>query len=206
MVRRALMLVSLGMVAGVAVDRAYRELQKPAAEQFPWMRARMNDRVNPWLLEHGIPGSEKAEIATLEHIGRTSGTVHFTPVHPTIRDAVVLIPAPLGVGSQWARNVEHAGHARMQFHDMLYELDQPELIAVAETGIFPPQVAAPFDRMGWRYVRLHVAASVPGTFATHATTLPAGTPVFEGTLEGAVPMSAEIPIEPRMVTREKSPA
>ena len=45
---------------------------------------------------------------------------------------------------------------------MLYDVDRPELISVAETGFFAPPVAAPFDRMGWRYLRLHVARTVPG--------------------------------------------
>lgn len=199
---KAVRLIGLGIAVGIAVDRLALELRKPAAEQFPWLRARMNERVNPWLMEHGIPGSEKAEIATLEHIGRTSGTAYFTPVHPTLRGEAMLIPAPMGVGSQWALNVLHAGRARLQLHDRLYELDRPELITVAGTGMFPPPVAAPFDRMGWRYIRFHVAASVAATFGTHSSSLPAGRPMFDGSLDGAV----DIPVEPRMVTREAWPA
>jgi hypothetical protein len=201
---RTLRLLAIGAGIGVAVDRIAIELRKPAADQFPWLRERVNRTVNPWLIEHGVPGSARAEIATLEHVGRTSGTTYFTPVHPTIRDAVVLVPAPLGTGSQWARNVQAAGHARLQFHETLYELDQPELITVAETGMFPPAVAAPFDRMGWRYLRMHLVAAVPGTFATHATAVPhpAGVPVMEPPLEGTY----EIPVEPRMVDRQGSPA
>ena len=202
MVVKAVRLIGVGIAVGVAVDRLALELRKPAADQFPWLRARMNDSVNPWLMEHGIPGSEKAEIATLEHVGRTSGTAYFTPVHPTLRDESVLIPAPMGVGSQWAMNVLHAGRARMQLHDRLYELDRPELITVAETGMFPAPVAAPFDRMGWRYVRFHVAASAAATFGTHSSSMPSDRPMFDGSLEGAV----EIPIEPRMVTRKPEPA
>ena len=206
MVRNAVRLIGAGIVIGVALDRLALELRKPAAEQFPGLRAQMNARVNPWLMEHGIPGSEKAEIATLEHIGRTSGRAYFTPVHPTLRDDTVLIPAPLGVGSQWARNVQHAGKARMQLHDRLYELDKPELIGVAETRMFPPPVAAPFDRMGWRYVRFHVVASAAATFGTHGTAMPADRPMFDDSLAGPVGMPMTIPVEPRMVTREPAPA
>jgi hypothetical protein len=198
MVRKALTLLTAGIAMGVTVDRLSCELQKPAAQQFTWLRARMNDRVNPWLLERGVAGSDKAEIGTLEHVGRTSGTVYFTPIHPTIHDEAVLIPAPMGVGSQWAMNILNAGHARMQLHERIYELDRPELITVAESGQLPAPVAGPFDRMGWRYVRLHVVASVPATFGTHATSMPAGRPMFEGSLDGPT----EIPMEPRMVTRE----
>jgi hypothetical protein len=156
---------------GVVVDRVVMELQKPAPEQFPGLRKQMNERVNPWLLEHGYPGSEHAEIGTLEHTGRTTGALHFTPVHPTVLGDAVLVPAPLGVGSQWAQNVLHAGHARLQLHDELYDLDKPELISVTEAGMVPAAVAAPFDRMGWRYVRLHVGGRVAGTFSTHQPTV-----------------------------------
>lgn len=199
MVRRAMTLLATGVAIGIVADRVALELAKPAPEQFPWLRRQMNEQVNPWLLAHGIPGSSRAEIATLEHVGRRSGTTYFTPIHPTIRDDTVLIPAPLGVGSQWARNVLDAGRARLQFHEMLYELDRPELVTVTETGLVPPMVAGPFDQMGWRYLRLHLVAAIPGTFSTHAASMPAsrGKPVVDQPLEGAY----EIPVEPRMVER-----
>jgi hypothetical protein len=199
MVRKALGLLVIGGAIGFTANRAWRELRKPAPDQFPWLRARMNDTVNPWLMERNIPGSATAEVACLEHVGRKSGTTFFTPVHPTIRGAEVLVPAPLGVGSQWARNILEAGRARLQFHEKLYELDRPELITVAEAGLVPSQVAGPFDHMGWRYLRMHLAATVPGTFATHGMSMAsmAGVPVMDQPLEG----SYEIPVEPRMVER-----
>jgi hypothetical protein len=206
MVARAVRLIGVGVVIGIAADRLARELRKPAARQFPGLRARMNEQINPWLLEHGIPGSGKAEIATLEHIGRTSGSAYFTPVHPTLRDDTVLVPAPLGVGSQWAMNVQHAGKARLQLHDRLYELDRPELITVLESGVLPPPVAAPFDRMGWRYVRFHVVASAPATFGTHGAAVSADRPMFDDSLAGPVAMPMTVRVEPRMVPREPSPA
>jgi hypothetical protein len=161
-------LFATGVAVGIAVDRVAMELTKPAPDQFTAVRRAMNERVNPWLLEHGIPGSEHAEIGTLEHAGRRSGALRFTPVHPTLRDDTLYVPAPLGVGSQWARNVLASGHARLQVHEELLDLDRPELITVTEAGMVPAAVAAPFDRMGWRYVRFHVAARVPGAFALHA--------------------------------------
>jgi hypothetical protein len=178
MVRRAMALLATGVAIGVVVDRVAMELQKPAPEQFPALRKAVNERVNPWLLEHGYPGSEHAEIATLEHTGRMTGALHFTPVHPTIRDESLFVPAPLGVGSQWAQNVLHSGHARLQLHDELYDLDRPELISVTEAGMVPAAVAAPFDRMGWRYVRFHVAGHVPGSFSVHQPTV-GGTELHE---------------------------
>jgi hypothetical protein len=199
--KKAITLLAIGAAAGVTIDRIALELRKPAADQFPWLRRQVNDTVNPWLLEHHIPGSAKAEIATLEHVGRKTGAAHYTPVHPTLRDGDILIPAPLGVGSQWAQNVLHTGSARLQLHETLYDLDRPELITVAETGFYPPQLATPFDRIGWRYLRMHVAGSAPGAFAMHE--LAAGT-----TIETLMPPAApgDIPVEPKMVEREAAPA
>lgn len=195
---RTISLFAAGAAAGVAADRIALELRKPAAEQFPWLRRQVNENVNPFLLEHHIAGGAHSEIATLEHVGRRTGTTYHTPVHPTLHDDTLFIPAPLGVGSEWARNVLHAGHARLQFKETLYDLDRPELIPVAETGFYPPQVAAPFDRMGWRYLRMHVVASAPGAFTIAA-------PSAESALhaEPSLTEPYEIPIEPKMVHREK---
>jgi hypothetical protein len=195
--------LATGVAIGVVADKVWLELQKPAGQQFPWLRERMNTNVNPWLMEHGIPGSAKAEIATLEHVGRKSGTTFYTPVHPTLRDDMVFIPAPLGVGSNWARNVLEAGRARLQFKETLYDLEEPELITVAEAGMVPPHVAAPFDHMGWRYLRLHPVASIPGTFATHKLEVPSEQ-------AGPAPKppigeTFEIPVEPRMVEPKAAP-
>jgi hypothetical protein len=200
MIFRTARLFALGVALGVAVDRLYLELQKPAADQFPGLRTFTNRSVNPWLMEHGIPGSATAEIATLEHVGRQSGVTYFTPVHPTIHEETLLVPAPLGDGSQWAQNVLHAGHARLQFKEMLYDLDAPVLVPIAATGLFPPRVAEPFDRMGWRYVQFHVAATVPGTFTLHGTSVKDAAPDMP--LGGAF----DIPVEPRMAEREPATA
>jgi hypothetical protein len=198
--KRALALLSLGAGIGVAGDRVALELRKPCGERFSWARRQVNERVNPWLLEHNIPGTGRAEIAVLEHVGRKSGTVYHTPVHPTIRDDTMLVPVPLGTASQWAQNVLLAERARLQLHDMLYDLERPELIGVADTGFYPAAVAAPFDRMGWRYLRLHVAGSAPGTFAAHDR--PAAAAIEVGP---SLEVPFEIPVEPRMVDRDLEP-
>jgi hypothetical protein len=197
--RKAITLLAVGATIGVAGDRFALEMRKAPAERFPWLRHEVNDVVNPWLLEHHVPGGPAGELGTLEHVGRKSGTVHLTPVHPTIQRETVLVPAPLGVGSQWAQNVLHAGTARLQLHDVLYELDRPELITVAESGFYPKTVAAPFDHMGLRYVRMHVVASAPGAFAPQedpATTARSAAETFEETFERL--------IEPQMVVPQKS--
>lgn len=194
---RTVSLLAAGTALGVAADRVVLEFRKPPANRFPWVRRQVNENVNPWLLGHHVAGGAHSEIGTLEHVGRVSGSTYHTPVHPTLHDETLVIPAPLGVGSEWARNVLHAGHARLQLHEMLYELDRPELIPVEETGFFPPQIAGAFDRMGWRYLRMHVVASTPGAFAI-------AEPSPESALyaEPSLTEPYDIPIEPRMVERK----
>ncbi len=201
MVMKSVRLLGIGIATGVVLDRLGMELRKPEADRFPWLRHQVNETVNPWLLEHHIPGSEKAEIGTLEHVGRRSGAVHLTPVHPTIRGGTMLIPAPLGVGSQWAQNVLAAGRARVQLHETIFDVDQPELIPVVQTGFFAPPIAGPFDRLGWRYLQLHVVGSTPGAFAVQPE--PAATDVEVEKLQDVEPT---IPVEPKMVDREPAPA
>jgi hypothetical protein len=161
MVGKAVLLMT-GAAIGVAGDRIALELRKAPAEQVPGLRRIMNQRVNPWLVHRRYPGSEHAELGTLEHIGRVSGARHLTVVHPTLRGQLVFVPAPLGDGSHWVRNVRADGRARLNVHGELFDLDRPELISTADSGLLPPPVAALSDRLGWRYVRFHVAARVPG--------------------------------------------
>ena len=167
MVRRAMVLIATGVAAGIAVDRVAMELRKPAADQFPVLRQWINDTVNPWLMEHGIPGSAQAEIGDAGARGPHVRHDVLHPGPPDIRRRRGPDPGParrrLAVGAQRP----YGGHARLQFHETLYDLDRPELIAVAEAGLVPPQVAGWFDHMGWRYVRLHVAGPCPGSFSTH---------------------------------------
>ncbi len=93
---KTIRLLVTGAAIGCAVDRVWLELHKPAAEQFPWLRKSVNDTVNPWLIGHGIPGSAHGEIATLEHVGRKSGTTFYTPIHPTVRETLRADPGAAG--------------------------------------------------------------------------------------------------------------
>ena len=71
----------------------------------------VNRDVNPWLMEHGLAGSAKGEIAPSGTSAAPRARIYLTPVHPTVRGDEMFIPAPLGAGSQWARNVLHSGTA-----------------------------------------------------------------------------------------------
>src|SRR3954452_21209711 len=65
----------------------------------------MNRLVNPKLLRVGIVEEAHGEIGLLEHVGRKSGRVRVTPVHPVPMAGGFRIILPLGNASQWAQNV-----------------------------------------------------------------------------------------------------
>ena len=123
----------------------------------------VNERVNPFLLQRGLSGGQRAEIGTLEHFGRRTGTRRVTPVHPEPIDDGFRILVPLGLQSEWARNVLAAGHCRLQLHATLFELDEPALLQPREMADVPFVARAMFGALGFAYLRLHRFAERPGS-------------------------------------------
>jgi deazaflavin-dependent oxidoreductase (nitroreductase family) len=148
-----------------------------------------NEVVDPWLVRQGLVDRSEGELALLEHVGRHSGTVRRTPVHPErIQDGIRIV-VPLGEQSEWARNVLAAGHCRMQVGAQVLELDEPMLVEPSELGDLPAPVRALYQWLGFRYLLLHrfsestgaldgtVADDEPrtdGVEATSAQTIPSG--------------------------------
>ena len=122
-----------------------------------------NDVVNPWLIAQGASGSGGSELATLEHVGRRSGIPRRTPLHAIPSDDGVRFAVPLGDRSEWARNVVAAGRCRMQYHDMVVELDQPRLLAPTEDPAMAPLTGRLTELLGWKYLTLHRVDERPGT-------------------------------------------
>lgn len=123
----------------------------------------MNRVVDPFLVSRGIAGTGRSEVGTLEHVGRTSGTRRLTPVHPEITGDGFRIIVPLGLKSEWARNVLAAGHCRMQLHGIVYELDEPALLLPREMADLPAPARTLFGLLGFEYLRLRRFAEAPGT-------------------------------------------
>jgi deazaflavin-dependent oxidoreductase (nitroreductase family) len=122
-----------------------------------------NDVVNPWLVQRGLSGSgERSEIATLEHVGRRSGTRRLTPLHVIDEADDVRFAVPLGERSEWARNVLAAGHCRMQFRDAVVELGEPRLLRPTEVTSMNPILARAAEWLGWEYLVLQRGAEQPG--------------------------------------------
>ena len=124
--------------------------------------ATVNRVVNPWLVRQGITETSRGEIGLLEHVGRTSGTVRVTPIHPVRTVDGFRIIVPLGGESQWARNVLAAGHCRLQAGETIHELDEPRLVSPTQVDGVPPVAARVMDWLGFRYLLLRQFAETPG--------------------------------------------
>jgi hypothetical protein len=122
----------------------------------------VNSVVNPALLRRGLAGYGRSEIGTLEHVGRKSGSRRLTPVHPEPTPAGFRIIVPLGMRSEWARNVIAAGHCRLLLHDQVFDLDEPAMVDAAEAQDLPWPVRRVLAGLGFRYLTLRTFASHPG--------------------------------------------
>jgi len=125
--------------------------------------ATVNRIVNPWLVRRGVPGASHGEIGLIEHVGRRSGTVRVTPVHPIRTAAGYRIIAPVGEQSHWARNVLAAGHCRLQIGERVHELDEPRLVPASAIDTMPRLAARAMDWLGFRYMVLHELNERTGT-------------------------------------------
>jgi deazaflavin-dependent oxidoreductase (nitroreductase family) len=126
----------------------------------------VNRIVNPWLIRRGLATSSRGEIALLEHVGRSTGMVRVTPIHPVRTVDGFRIIVPLGGESQWALNVLAAGRCRVQIGDAVHELDEPRLLEPAEIAGMPKPAAAVMAWLGFRYLALHRFQESPGSLET----------------------------------------
>lgn len=126
-----------------------------------WLRNRRlgsglaNKYLNPLVMRAGLVDTRRSQIGMLEHVGRVSGTVRWTPVKPFATTDGFRIVVPLAGESQWARNVLAAGHCRLEFRGVTYDLDEPRLVPAREC----PDLAAPIrlasSAVGFSFMRLH---------------------------------------------------
>lgn len=143
-----------------------------AAAVIIWQRNRrlgarvVNAVVNPFMLRQGLTGGAHSELGTLEHVGRVSGTVRQTPVRPVSTPDGFRVVVPLAAESHWARNVLAAGHCRLQWKGILYELDEPRLVTAGECQDLAAPVRLFASALGFRYMRLHRFAESSGTLAS----------------------------------------
>jgi deazaflavin-dependent oxidoreductase (nitroreductase family) len=128
----------------------------------------VNRVVDPWLVRQGIAEKTHGEIGLLEHVGRRSGTVRVSPVHPVPTPEGFRIIVPLGSESQWAQNVLAAGHCRLQVGDVVYQLDEPSLVSPAAVDGLPAFTGRLMDGLGFRYLLLRRFAEQQGELSVES--------------------------------------
>ena len=127
-----------------------------------------NRIVNPWLERSGVIGSSRGELGLIEHVGRRSGIVRRTPIHPMPIVGGFRIIVPVGERSEWARNVLAAGHCRLLLGDRVVELDEPMLELPADVPDLSGARRALFGWLGFRYLRLRTFGELPADVAPTA--------------------------------------
>jgi hypothetical protein len=157
--RKTVILFAVPAVTGAAV----------VAAASMWRRnprigtAFVNSVVNPALLRGGLAGRGRSEIGTLEHVGRKSGQRRLTPVHPEPTPAGFRIIVPLGMRSEWARNVIAAGHCRLLLHDQVFDLDEPAMIDAGDAQDLPWPLRRVLAALRLQYLNLRMFASHVGS-------------------------------------------
>lgn len=102
----------------------------------------------------GTPG---AYASVIRHVGRSSGRRYETPVGAAPTDDGFAIALPYGTQPDWLRNVLAAGSATLVHEGATYEVDQPEVVALAEVDeAFEPKARRTHQLFGIdEALRLH---------------------------------------------------
>ncbi len=105
------------------------------------------DVTNPHAMESaGTPG---AYASVVRHVGRTTGQPHETPVRATATDEGFLIALPYGTRADWLKNVRASGSATIVDEGTTYDVDQPEIIPMADVSSqFPLMDQRTLSRFG----------------------------------------------------------
>lgn len=211
----ALSVGALAIAIGIVIARRRAVHRHPEAVRgAPLRRLRgfVRRSWNPIVLRLGLAGGARSRWGLIEHVGRTSGHLYRTPVSPRPIEGGYELPLPYGTDVDWVRNVLASGQARIQFHDTIVELDQPEIVEAQDALSLPDAVRGTAQRLGYHYLRLHTVAEMPADFAHgegHPAALTHGE-AFPMAADGAfgspflAPEGVEVPVEPRMVERAPS--
>jgi deazaflavin-dependent oxidoreductase (nitroreductase family) len=168
--------IRLLAIAGIAigVTRVARSLRRGD------LRAFVTHRFNPVVMRFGLAGGKASPWGIVEHTGRTSGSTYHTPIYGRTHGDFAYIRLPYGTDVHWVRNIQAAGHCRMQLHETIYDLDEPAIIPASENPMVPASARRALERTGRMYLRLHILGRAPGTFierefapALEPTTIPA---------------------------------
>jgi deazaflavin-dependent oxidoreductase (nitroreductase family) len=106
---------------------------------FPRSIARFNKRItNPVL---GRLVGRVGPFVWLEHTGRRSGKLYRTPIMAFRQGDAVLIALTYGPATDWVRNIQASGTARLVMKDGAFALSDPHLIEGDPRSLpYPPPV------------------------------------------------------------------
>ena len=122
-------------------------------------------RFDPMVVRFGLAGGARSPWGLIEHVGRVSGHVYYTPIAPRPIVDGFEFPLPYGTDVHWVRNIRAAGQARLQYHDTIVELEGPQIVEARAAASLPGSIRDLAQRMGYHYLRLHTVASKSGAFA-----------------------------------------
>jgi hypothetical protein len=165
--RTSTLLVAVGGAA--ACIYLYRRSQLPPERRDLVARRAMNERIAPILLRHGAADGERTGIGVVEHVGRASGVVRRTLVHPIPLGDAFAIPMAYGERGQWPQNVIAAGRCRLQFHDSVYSLSNPRAMDGAQIAGLPKAEEAIVRAVGRRFLLMDVESVASGRLEVRAS-------------------------------------
>src|SRR5262249_40216510 len=85
-------------------------------------------------------GKQGSNTSVVRHVGRRSGHTYETPVVAVQHDDSFFIALPYGERTDWLKNVLASGSAAILTKGHTYEVDQPQVVPMAEaTAYFRPQ-------------------------------------------------------------------
>jgi hypothetical protein len=166
---RKLLLMAVGAIGLYGLASWWRRHRRAGTDL-------MNRVVNPWFERHGVIAGSRGEIGLIEHVGRKSGIVRRTLIHPMPTADGFRFIVPVGERSEWARNVIAAGRCRLVADGQTLELGEPALELPAHVPDLPRPIRALFGWLGFRYLRMQTT----GTAAADVTDeVEASRPDFE---------------------------
>jgi len=124
----AILVVVVLALAALAIGfvMAWRKKSGLVLGPIIWMSKKV---MNPMQMRFaGTPG---AYASIVRHRGRISGAEYATPVGVVADGDAFLVALPYGARAQWLRNVLAAGSATLVHEGTTYQVDRPELIALA---------------------------------------------------------------------------
>jgi len=124
----AILVVVVLALAALAIGfvMAWRKKSGLVLGPIIWMSKKV---MNPMQMRFaGTPG---AYASIVRHRGRISGAEYATPVGVVADGDAFLVALPYGARAQWLRNVLAAGSATLVHEGITYQVDRPELIALA---------------------------------------------------------------------------